>query len=359
MVAKPPSSSAFARKVANPLGFTKTYNFWLYFVFGGALLGFSLARLQYLGFSSKFCPAAGPSSTGNSAAPGECYYYLNFNRFKVGILLHLGGVLPAGMIAVMQFTPVIRHRWLTLHRIGGYASLLLYLISLVGALMIIRHAFGGGLDVQSSLGALGFTTLGCFIISYINVKKLQIEQHRAWMLRGWFYAGCIITTRIIMIISAQIIKNSGYYTVWPCVKIAATIEDDIDLVTSYPACSAFANGSNPDAVSAVAATIGSGDRANTGAALNIAFGMAVWVAFALHAIGVEIYLHLTPREAQRLRQVSYQKQLEAGMRNPGSAGLTSDRLGDAERWTPDASRKDSTSPLTPGTPEPNPRVERK
>ena len=32
-------------------------------------------------------------------------------------------------------------------------------------------------------------------------------------------------------------------------------------------------------------------------------------------------LHLTPKESERLRQVSYQRQLEAGFRNPGHAGL--------------------------------------
>lgn len=45
-------------------------------------------------------------------------------------------------------------------------------------------------------------------------------------------------------------------------------------------------------------------------------------------------LRLTPVEAERLRKISYQKQLEAGMRHPGRAGLTSDRLGDAEKWYP-------------------------
>ncbi len=43
---------------------------------------------------------------------------------------------------------------------------------------------------------------------------------------------------------------------------------------------------------------------------------------------------MTPKESERLRQVSYEKQLEAGFANPGSAGLTADRWGDAERWTP-------------------------
>lgn len=32
-------------------------------------------------------------------------------------------------------------------------------------------------------------------------------------------------------------------------------------------------------------------------------------------------LHLTPKESERLRRVSYQRQLEAGFKNPGHAGL--------------------------------------
>lgn len=155
------------------------------------------------------------------------------------------------------------------------------------------------------------------------------------MLRGWFYVGAIVTLRIILIISAQVTAKQGYYVVWTCARIAATITPDIDLANSYPACAAYVDGTDPDAVSAVAATFGVGDAANTGAAFNAGFGMALWLSLELHAIGVEVYLHLTPREAQRLRQVSYQKQLESGMRNPGSAGLTADRLGDAHRWSPD------------------------
>ena len=60
----------------------------------------------------------------------------------------------------------------------------------------------------------------------------------------------------------------------------------------------------------------------------------LWIATIVHLIGVEIYLGLTPREAERLRQVSYERQLKAGYKHPGSAGLTSDRWGDAEPWKP-------------------------
>lgn len=51
-------------------------------------------------------------------------------------------------------------------------------------------------------------------------------------------------------------------------------------------------------------------------------------------IGVELYLRMTPRETERLRQISYEKQVEAGYRNPGSAGLVLDRWIDGEKWTP-------------------------
>lgn len=54
----------------------------------------------------------------------------------------------------------------------------------------------------------------------------------------------------------------------------------------------------------------------------------------IHTVGVELYLAMTPREAERLRRVSYEKQLEAGFRNPGSAGLVLDKWGDADAWTP-------------------------
>lgn len=47
-----------------------------------------------------------------------------------------------------------------------------------------------------------------------------------------------------------------------------------------------------------------------------------------------MYLRLTPKESERLRRVSYEKQLEAGYRSPGSAGLVLDRWADADAWTP-------------------------
>lgn len=63
-----------ARRVYNPIGFSKGYNFILFFIFAGALLGFTLARFQYLSFDGVFCKTG--DSPSNHAAPGEVWLIL-------------------------------------------------------------------------------------------------------------------------------------------------------------------------------------------------------------------------------------------------------------------------------------------
>ena len=74
---------------------------------------------------------------------------------------------------------------------------MLLLLSNVGALMIGRHSFGGGFESQLLVGLLAIMTTGGAFLAYYNIKRLQIDQHRAWMIRTWFYAGSIITLRLI------------------------------------------------------------------------------------------------------------------------------------------------------------------
>lgn len=183
---RPPRNAfvASARKIYNPVGFAKGYNFVLWFILVGALFGFCLARLQYLDFYGRFCNTTGGTS---GAAPGECFYYLGQKRYGVGMILHLAGILPAGILACVQFVPVVRHKFILIHRINGYLVMLLSLVATVGAYMIARVTFGGGVDIQLGVGLLGIAFIGSLTMAYINVKRLQIEQHRAWMLRAWVY----------------------------------------------------------------------------------------------------------------------------------------------------------------------------
>lgn len=324
---RPPANAfvAAVRKVYNPIGFSKGYNFVLFFVFAGALMGFTLARFQYLNYYGNFCGRPGI---------GECYFYTK-GLEEIGLLMHLATILPTAFLVCFQFVPVIRHKAILVHRLNGYVILLLSLVSTVGALMTARHAFGGGLDVQLGVGFLGVLFIGCMVLGYINIKRLQLEQHRAWMLRGWFYASSIITLRLIMFIMASIIGSSNEYNSSRlCAQIDYTLGENRTRA-DYPDCDVFYSGEIPDKQVLVRANMGAtGDAMTTGSALGLSFGPGLWLALAIHAIGIEIYLGLTPFEHERLRNISYQRQKEAGMKNPGRAGLTADRLGDAALWKP-------------------------
>lgn len=289
-------------------------------VLAGAMVGFSLARLQYLDVGGRF-------RTGS--APGEWYWYETGSR-RVGITLHLAGVIPAGLLMVWQFIPVIRQRWLLFHRINGYLVILLLLVGNAGALMITRRAFGGDLATQGATGVLVIYTTTGMSLAYYNVKMLQIDQHRAWMLRTMVVMGVIITTRIIMVIVGQIATAIGSYDVIMSCGELASMHGSSYLTEYYADCL-----SNSTVLKEGLRVIhvNFGDRKEEiGASLRIGFGMAIWISLFLHGVGVEVYLALTPRESERLRRVSYEKQLEAGMNHPGSAGLVVEKFGDAEEW---------------------------
>lgn len=153
--------------------------------------------------------------------------------------------------------------------------------------------------------------------------------------------GTIITLRIIFNIAGHIItKVNSYDQIQSCEEVAFLAPP---LARKYPQCR---NATGNPKILVHANYEGKGGPEHIGAAIGLSFGMATWLAIAIHAIGVEIYLNLTPAESQRLRTVSYERQLEAGFKNPGSAGLTSDRWGDAPIWKPLWSRLRSSSEQT-------------
>lgn len=170
---------AVMRKVYHIIGFSKGYNFVLFVIFAGACTGFVLARLQYLDYGS-LCGDAG-------TIPGECHMYDQKDHYKIGIKLHLYTILPGALLACLQFIPIIRRQYPLFHRINGYTSILLSVVSSAGGLMVAPVAFGGSLEIRAFVGLSTIMFLGSLGLGLYNIKRLQIEQHRAWMLRAWFY----------------------------------------------------------------------------------------------------------------------------------------------------------------------------
>jgi uncharacterized membrane protein len=309
------------RKVYNPVGFKKGYNAILSFITLGYLVGFCLSQVQSFNVWGYWAISG--------SAPGEAWAYTSKGLlYKTAITLHIVTVIPSGFLAALQFLPIIRHKALLFHRLNGYLVMLLVLCLSVSGMISSKVAFGGDFATQCLAGSVGLATLAATVLAYVNIKRLQIEQHRAWMMRAWVWAASIITLRIIQIIATRIIgRIPDSYRMLAC--------QQIDSVTGpgssgelYPSCTA-----DPFGWTAVRMDLKSGVVAEIMGALQGTFGASGFLAFFLHALGIELYLHLTPAEAERLRLVSYERQVERGWRSAGSAGLTADRLGDAE-WTP-------------------------
>ncbi|KAH8901210.1 hypothetical protein GQ53DRAFT_707487 [Thozetella sp. PMI_491] len=309
--ANTPPCATFVQKVYRPVGFTKGYNFVLWFIFGGALVGFALARLQFLDYFHVFCnPDRSQKSQG---APGECFYFSQ-PFYALGMILHLAGVLPASLLAFLQFIPAIRHKAILFHRVNGYAVILLSITGCIGAFMILRPTFGGSIDIQTAGGLLGIAFACALAIAWISIKRLRLDLHRAWMLRAWVWAGSIITIRIILFIGSVVIPMTGtYYFSERCDKVAWLFENDQNkTLYVYPECEAFFSGQNSNQHVSIKAQFLDSTLAEKMSVMNMIFGASMWLGLSLHAFGVELYLYLTPAETERLRQISFQRQLAAG-----------------------------------------------
>jgi hypothetical protein len=171
------------------VGFSKRYNFILWLVFGISFLSFNAHHLNSLDFHGTFCP----EGRRGSAVPGECFSFRQPGRIQTGLRLHLATIIPASILALIQFTPILRRgKFVLLHRVNGYLIIGLSIVSMVASSMMADRAFGGGVELQCYFGLATVMFTGSMLLSLLKIWRLQIEQHRAWMLRAWFYVSCFV-----------------------------------------------------------------------------------------------------------------------------------------------------------------------
>ena len=274
--------------------------------------------------------------------------------------MHLFGAILGGLLASFQFIPIIRYKFMLFHRINGYISMLLFLVGNAGAFMIIRRSVGGEISAQTATGTLGVLTTTSLVLAYINIKRLQIDQHRAWMLRAWTIAASIASQRLIQRAMLHVISTYKYnFSLAIICRELHYIYAHVGVPDAgnpipklYPACAV--NGQDPITSTTWVAVpvLGTGVE-NIAASLRWSFGPATWIALLIHLVAIELYLWLTPAEGYRLRQVSAKRQIEAGMREPEAekdAGFTASRLGDAPPWwsmPPESKQNTEYYPLNP------------
>ncbi|UZP45356.1 hypothetical protein NXS19_013168 [Fusarium pseudograminearum] len=182
------------------LGFASTRSFTLTSIFAGALFLFSTLQFPYIDIDRVFCADV------PWAVPGECYWFKRPGLMRNGLFLHLVTFLPAGALVCFQFIPVLRRpKYVGFHRANGYLVLSLSGIGIITALIISKEAMGGPITNRIGTLILATTISTSLLKAVIAIRQGKIQEHRAWMLRGWFYATSIITMRIILVSLAHVI----------------------------------------------------------------------------------------------------------------------------------------------------------
>ncbi|KAF8337446.1 uncharacterized protein EI90DRAFT_2652712 [Cantharellus anzutake] len=330
VASEPPSSlPAFLTPVYHALkatqrflGFHKMYNIPLWIIFGGAMTGFCISRMPY--YNKTFLI--------NHIGLQNWYWYRQ-QPYRFGLYLHIAAALPGGVLAPLQFVPAIRYKNILIHRIIGYYCILMITIGCVGGFMLARRVLSGDPAGDMHILMFGGTVLFSFLMAWINIKRLQIDEHRKWMLRAWFVLGSTITLRLIWLATPKYVDRVGTYSItYSCDNVLFDIGGNSTLLGQlFPACLTAPN--LKTFFVAVPASYRAGGVLGYVATLRLSYTLSAWLSLFIHMVGVEVYIHLTAAESERLRIVSYQKQLERGFKRPGSAGITADRIGD-DHWTP-------------------------
>ncbi|KAK5655850.1 hypothetical protein OQA88_5389 [Cercophora sp. LCS_1] len=277
------------------LGFSKTYNFVLFVLLVGPLMAFTVALFRYVDVDGYFCVTADEF--------GECYY----DFMRLALKIHLITVMPASFLVCFQFVPIIRRKFPSFHRANGYLIFALSVAASVGGVMSGRHAFGGEVGTHVLAGVLFLSFMGSTVMGMVKIRRRRVEEHRVWMLRAWVYASSIITMRLLTFTIAGIISSlpGSFYSARQCGQIDYLMGRNATLA-ELPGCQAFYLGETEKYV-LVRADL-NGSMATAIAAFGISFAPAGFLAFIIHAFGIEAYLSLTTlNETGRSRGVLSKK----------------------------------------------------
>jgi len=267
----------FYRSISWILGFRDKYSLLNCFVWGGALVGFCLARSITMN----------PSGIANNLVPGEWFGFRQ-PLYKITLFIHIYLTTFGGIFSVLQFFPALRRWKVLLHRLNGYGVLFCLIPGNIVGAIVARRSFGGELNVQSAYYILAIMILYAGLLGIYNVKK-DTRRHRKWMLRMVVYFAAAITARLIMLAAREIITVIGtYYSIWRCDEVMNLLSDPTALQNAFPQC--VAAGANPSSIwVAVHASTRDGPL-YTASSVRAVQGMALWIATLMHMAGVECYI---------------------------------------------------------------------
>ncbi|KAF5334582.1 hypothetical protein D9758_018128 [Tetrapyrgos nigripes] len=286
----------FYQSLSWTLGFKEKYSLLLFIVFGGALLGFCLARAYMMN----------TRIMREQTTPGD-FRWFDQKMYKTPYFWHIYTTIIGGFIVGAQFLPVIRRQYILLHRMNGYLVVLLLIPGNIAGSIVARRSFGGEINQQSAYYLLGIMITFSMLMGLINVKK-DTRTHRRWMLSMAqplphyyqsglqaytggvvYFASPILPRPMILIARAIITKIGSYWSVWRCDEVLYVLQSTESLSQLFPQCAASGTDPSNNTLSvAVHASNHEGDLGKSSAA-RLVHGMCLWISMIICVLGVEIY----------------------------------------------------------------------
>lgn len=158
------------------VGFQSSTRFAMWLFLSATWVPFILISMRYFDYDGAF--------KAHSLGSGEWYHFRQ-GLYRIGMRAHLGAVLPAGLLAVFQFLPVTQRKYKTFHKYNGYFVSALLLFGNVPAMIISPASFGGSASLKVVIGLLAMLTSFGTYKGITTIRKIQLDEHRAWMIRTW------------------------------------------------------------------------------------------------------------------------------------------------------------------------------
>lgn len=126
---------------------------------------------------------------------GSPDFHVRFDAIPVPAAMHVLGSGIALLIGGFQFSSTLRRNYLNVHRWLGRTYLLMVAVGGAGSLLLAPQAAGG---LVAKIGFFMLAVLWWFsaIHAYLAIRRGDVTQHRAWMLRNFALTFAAVTLRI-------------------------------------------------------------------------------------------------------------------------------------------------------------------
>jgi uncharacterized membrane protein len=113
----------------------------------------------------------------------------------LALYAHLAGGALALALGAWQFNTRLRTRAVNVHRWMGRSYVVAVMVGGAGALVLATRSMEG-LVTHAGFGLLAILWLGTTIQAYRMIKRLDIANHRIWMIRSYALTLAAVTLRI-------------------------------------------------------------------------------------------------------------------------------------------------------------------